>query len=72
MKDLKVLIFGIAAALLASMALIAALDSYVTRIHTQAPREVFRMEAVTVTAQQPQAPTRSAEAEDVAPAAKPL
>jgi hypothetical protein len=53
MKQTKIWIFGIAAGLLMTMGLIAALDSYLTQIQTGAPREVLQLEPVTVTAERP-------------------
>ena len=57
MNETKTRILGIAAGLLMTMALIAALDSYMTSIQAAAPREVVRMETVTVTANRPAAAT---------------
>jgi len=54
-KETKTWILGIAAALLMTMGLIAALNSYVTSIQTSAPRTVLQLEPVTVTAERPHA-----------------
>jgi len=53
MNETRTWILGIAAGLLMTMGLIAALNSYVTQIQTSAPREVLRLEQVTVTADRP-------------------
>ena len=53
MNETRTWILGIAAGLLMTMGLIAALNSYVTQIQTSAPREVLRLEPVTVTADRP-------------------
>jgi len=51
----KTWIFGVAAGLLMTMGVIAALDSYVTGIQTFAARPALELERVTVTADRPQA-----------------
>jgi hypothetical protein len=51
MQETKTWILGVAGGLLMTMALIAALDAYVTRIQSNAPRTVIEMERVTVTAE---------------------
>ena len=53
MKQTKTWILGVAAGLLMTMALIAALDSYLTQIQAGTPRVVLQLEPVTVTAQRP-------------------
>ena len=55
MNETKTWILGIAAGLLMTIGLIAALNSYVTSIQTSAPRTVLQLEPVTVTAVRPQA-----------------
>lgn len=51
MQETKTWILGVVGGLLMTMALIAALDAYVMRIHNAAPRTVVEMERVTVTAE---------------------
>lgn len=68
MNETKTWILGIAGGLLMTMGLIAALDSYVTQIQTSAPREVVRLETVTVTAEQPKAQPAFAETQAKKPA----
>jgi hypothetical protein len=59
MRETKTWILGVAAGLVMTMGLIAALDSYMTRVQSIADRPVVEMEPVTVTADRPQeqAPT---------------
>ena len=54
MRETKTWILGIAAGLVMTMGLIAALDSYMTRVQSIADRPVVEMEPVTVTADRPQ------------------
>jgi hypothetical protein len=53
MKQTKIWIFGVAAGLLMTLGLIAALDAYVRQVQRSAPREVLELERVTVTADAP-------------------
>jgi len=53
MRNTKTWIFGIAAGLLMTLALIAALDSYMTQIQASVPREVLQLEPVVVTGARP-------------------
>jgi hypothetical protein len=50
MEQTKTWILGVVGGLLMTMALIAVLDAYVTRIQSSAPRTVVEMERVTITA----------------------
>jgi hypothetical protein len=59
MQETKIRILGVAGGLLMTMALIAALDAYVTRIHATAPRAVVELERVTVTAERPAAQNKA-------------
>lgn len=68
MNETKTWILGIAFGLLMTMGLIAALDAYVTQIHASAPRDVVRLETVTVTAEQPKAQSALAETQAKKPA----
>jgi hypothetical protein len=68
MNETKTWILGIALGLLTTMGLIAALNAYVTEIQTSAPREVLRLETVTVTAEQPKAQPALAETHAKKPA----
>ena len=61
MNEIKTWIFGVAAGLLMTMGLIAALNSYVTSIQTVAAQPVVQFEPVTVTADRPQAPSTLAD-----------
>jgi hypothetical protein len=54
MRETKTWILGAAAGLVMTMGLIAALDSYMTRIQSVADHPVVQLEAVTVTADRPQ------------------
>ena len=63
MHETKTWIFGVAAGLMMTMVLIAALDSYVTRIQTVAAQPVVHFEPVTVTADRPQSPSTLADTE---------
>jgi hypothetical protein len=53
MQETKTWVLGVAAGLPMTLGLIAALDSYVRHVQTSAPREVIRLETVTVTAERP-------------------
>jgi len=68
MKNTKTWIFGIAAGLLTTLALIAALDSYMTQIQASVPREVLQLEPVVVTAQRPVQPAALAATQGKKPA----
>lgn len=68
MNETKTWILGIAFGLLMTMGLIVALNAYVTQIQTSAPREVVRLESVTVTAEQPKAQPALAETQGKKPA----
>jgi hypothetical protein len=57
MNESKTWILGVAAGLVMTMALIAALNSYVTRIQTTAARPVVQLEPVTVSGERVQDPT---------------
>jgi hypothetical protein len=55
MNEIKTWILGVAAGLVMTMGIIAALNSYVTQIQTSAPRAVLQLEPVIITAERPQA-----------------
>ena len=54
MRETKTWILGVVAGLVMTMGLIAALDSYMTRVQSIADRPVVELEPVTVTADRPQ------------------
>jgi len=69
MQDTKIWILGIAAGVGMTMAIIAAMNAYVTQVHTSAPRTVLHLEPVTVTGdRKPSQPASFAETHEKAPA----
>ena len=68
MKQTHTWIFGVAAGLLMTMALIGGLNAYVTRIQTSAPTTVQQLEPVTVTGEREAQPASFAETHDKKPA----
>jgi hypothetical protein len=54
MRETKTWILGVAGGLVMTMGLIAALDSYMTRVQSIADRPVVELAPVTVTADRPQ------------------
>jgi hypothetical protein len=69
MKANRTWIFGATASLLTTLALMAALDSYLTQIQASAPHEVITFEPVIVTPAAPAQASAQAETQAKRPAA---